>query len=62
MLTVGVTGHPDGRLVVVAEPAGQRRSLDIPLQAASAIFISSPGVKTPSTSSEPTSTCAPREL
>ena len=32
------------------------------LQAASAIFINSPGVKTPSTSSEPTRTSAPREL
>jgi hypothetical protein len=34
----------------------------MPLQAARAIFISSPGVNTPSTSSLPISTSAPREL
>ena len=63
LLAVGGAGHLDGR-------ADSRRrggvaaaaSLAIPLQAASAIFISSPGVKTPSTSSLPTSTSAPREL
>ena len=34
----------------------------MPLQAANAILRSSPGVKTPSTSSDPTRTSAPREL
>lgn len=43
LLAVGGAGDPDDRPVVVAQPTGQRASLAIPLQAASAILSSSPG-------------------